>query len=48
MTWFLTAATLVNIMFAISLARVVLDMRQTNDKLEREVERLRSLVLPLE
>ena len=47
-TWFLAGATVVNIMFSIALARVVLDMRRHNDSLEREVKRLRNLVLPLE
>lgn len=48
MTGFLAGAMTVNIIFAISLARIVLDMRRANDNLEREVERLRNLVLPLE
>ena len=48
MTGFLAGAMLGNIIFSVLLARIVSDMRQTNDKLEREVERLRNLVLPLE
>ena len=48
MTGFLTGVITVNIVLSIVLAGVVLDMRQANDKLEREVERLRSLVLPPE
>ena len=48
MIGFLAGVITVNMIFSISLARVVLDMRRANDKLEREVERLRNLVLPLE